>query len=408
MPESPFNPLSTSSPPARHAPKVGIGLCMSGGGYRAMLFHLGTLWRLNELGLLPRIDRYSSVSGGSITNGLLGLRWSRLEFDAATGVAAAFEQEIVRPLMELANISIFDRRSALTTVISTLEDIIDPHLVAHAYDEHLFHGATLRDLPGTAENDFMPRFIFNATNLMTGVLWRYSKKFMADWRIGVINTPTTPLAVAVAASSAFPIGLPPVRQKIDPLAVTNPSADDVMAPADLCIAPYNQQAVLVDGGVYDNMGLETVWKELTTVLISHASGAFPPDPHPLFGGRDIFRVFGIIDNQVAALRKRQVIGAYKLDPANPEHRDGAYWSTASEFSSYGSPPPLVCPPTRTAELAQVATVLQRLPYHIPERLVNWGYAICDAAIRKHCVPVMERLNLPINPPQKFPHNDIGV
>ena len=37
-------------------PSDGIALCMSGGGYRAMLFHLGSLWRLNELRYLPKLD----------------------------------------------------------------------------------------------------------------------------------------------------------------------------------------------------------------------------------------------------------------------------------------------------------------------------------------------------------------
>ena len=61
----------------------GIALCLSGGGYRAMLFHLGALWRLNHLGFLPRIARISSVSGGSITAGVLGMAWSRLGLDAS-------------------------------------------------------------------------------------------------------------------------------------------------------------------------------------------------------------------------------------------------------------------------------------------------------------------------------------
>lgn len=64
----------------------GIALCLSGGGYRAMLFHLGALWRLNEWGYLKRLDRISSVSGGSITAGLLGFKWSKLAFDIS-GVA---------------------------------------------------------------------------------------------------------------------------------------------------------------------------------------------------------------------------------------------------------------------------------------------------------------------------------
>ena len=55
-------------------PQPGTALCLSGGGYRAMVFHLGALWRLNELGYLPRLDRISSVSGGSITAGVLGLK----------------------------------------------------------------------------------------------------------------------------------------------------------------------------------------------------------------------------------------------------------------------------------------------------------------------------------------------
>lgn len=61
--------------------EAGIALCLSGGGYRAMLFHVGVLWRLNELGYLPKLDRISSVSGGSITSGVLGLSWSYLDFD---------------------------------------------------------------------------------------------------------------------------------------------------------------------------------------------------------------------------------------------------------------------------------------------------------------------------------------
>jgi NTE family protein len=58
----------------------GVGLALSGGGFRATLFHLGALWRLNELGWLPKLDRISSVSGGSITSGLLAVRWTGLQF----------------------------------------------------------------------------------------------------------------------------------------------------------------------------------------------------------------------------------------------------------------------------------------------------------------------------------------
>ena len=68
--------------PARNQPEEGTALCLSGGGYRAMVFHIGCLWRLNELGVLGKLKRISSVSGGSITAGLLGIAWNDLQFSA--------------------------------------------------------------------------------------------------------------------------------------------------------------------------------------------------------------------------------------------------------------------------------------------------------------------------------------
>src|SRR4051812_41471902 len=55
----------------------------SGGGYRAMLFHAGAIFRMNELGLLPKLDRVSSVSGGSMTAAALAVAYPRLAYDAS-------------------------------------------------------------------------------------------------------------------------------------------------------------------------------------------------------------------------------------------------------------------------------------------------------------------------------------
>src|ERR1700722_16321835 len=82
-----------------------IALCLSGGGYRAMLFHLGALWRLNELGQLPVLDRITSVSGGSIIAGALALAWPKLNFDPI-GVARAFDGEVVAPVRRMAGVTI--------------------------------------------------------------------------------------------------------------------------------------------------------------------------------------------------------------------------------------------------------------------------------------------------------------
>ena len=73
-PKDPVVYLSTD----RKEPEPGIALCLSGGGYRAMVFHVGVIWRLYESGWLAKLDRVSSVSGGSIAAALLGLVWDRL------------------------------------------------------------------------------------------------------------------------------------------------------------------------------------------------------------------------------------------------------------------------------------------------------------------------------------------
>src|SRR5262245_51808352 len=86
---------------AEGGPAPGLALCLSGGGYRAMLFHLGALWRVNDAGLLVRLDRICSVSGGSITAGVLGLGWRHLAFGDA-GVAPNFNQVVVEPVRRLA------------------------------------------------------------------------------------------------------------------------------------------------------------------------------------------------------------------------------------------------------------------------------------------------------------------
>src|SRR5262245_62898119 len=81
--------------------EIKVGLALSGGGFRATLFHLGVIWRLNEIGWLRRIDMITSVSGGSIINGMLAARWNSLNWQNIPGVgdcATNFAAEIAAPL----------------------------------------------------------------------------------------------------------------------------------------------------------------------------------------------------------------------------------------------------------------------------------------------------------------------
>src|SRR6185436_14474852 len=101
-PTSPVDALPATTAPLRKPPRPGIGLCLSGGGYRAMLFHVGTIWRLNEVGYLPKLELISSVSGGSITAAATALAWDRLTFDER-GVAPEFERAVVEPVRRMAS-----------------------------------------------------------------------------------------------------------------------------------------------------------------------------------------------------------------------------------------------------------------------------------------------------------------
>lgn len=367
-------PSDYTAPP----PRPGMGLCLSGGGYRAMLFHLGTLIRLNEAGILRKLKRISSVSGGSITSGVLGLKWNRLNF-GPNDVATNLQTEVINLVRKMADKTI-DAESIIGGLLlpGTISERIEK-----AYNDILFGGATLQNLPSDNEG---PRFVINSTNVQSGALFRFSKPFMADYLVGMVNNPTVSLAKAVTASSAFPPVLSPCVLQADAFNFVPDPACPLQKP------PYTTEIVLSDGGVYDNMGIETVWKDYQTVLVSDGGGKMQPEEEPKHDwARHALRIGDIVDNQVRSLRKRQIIEAFK--DQNDDH-DGTYWSIRSHVKDYGLADALVCPEDRTLELAQTPTRLKRLDPPYQERLINWGYAICDTAIRTHVSQVLPKGTLP--------------
>lgn len=376
----PARVIPSDNPAAQLKPEV--GLCLSGGGYRAMLFHLGGLLRLQELGILAKVDRISSVSGGSIVAGLLGLRWTQLGIRARNNNTDGLKELVVQPIRRLADRTL-DTGSILVGLAlpGTVGDRLET-----AYAKHLFGTATLQELPDH------PRFVINATNVQSMALWRFSKPYMADYRVGMIKNPRVPLAKAVAASSAFPPVLSPVELDVEP------SDFEPNSGTDLQREPFTSQVVLTDGGVYDNLGVETVWKRCRTVYVSDGGGKSPAEPEPKRDWvRHAARILFIIDNQVRSMRLRQIVTAY-IDPQD-EH-DGAYWGIRTPVGEYGLADVLPCPLEQTEELAQVPTRLRRLDARLQERLINWGYAVCDAAIRRH--------NPALNPPVSFPYPTVGI
>jgi len=382
--------------------QIGAALALSGGGYRAMLFHTGAIWRLGELGFfqnrvldsdadgpmrIGKLERISSVSGGSITSAAFALAFTSLEPHAGPAFAARFVEQVVMPIRRLASTTLAGGSAA--GVLQLLKDIVLPgsvnQHVAGAYRKALFGDKTLQDLPDRV------RFVINASNLQSGALWRFSKPFMRDWRVGEVRNPKIPLAVAVAASSAFPPFLAPAMLSLKAGDYTPGSGQSLQHP------PYTTSPRLADGGVYDNLGLETCFKRYMTLFVSNAGKPFEGEPKV---ARDWVslgkRCLDVVDNQVLSLRKRML-----LDALVTGQRFGAFWDIQQSVTVHACSNALPCPTARTAALASVPTDLAAKSSELQERLINWGYAVADASVRAW-------FNRDLPAPTGFPYPDRGV
>lgn len=382
----------TWQPATDNGPQRGIGLCLSGGGYRAMLFHLGVLWRLAELGYLgsqPRqgkqgaigsLQRVSSVSGGSIAAATLGLAWDNLKVDEP-GVRERFHDLVAEPLQHFASESAVTFWSGL---VPALASTLNKRLV-RIYRKRVFGDASLQDFPDS------PGFTINATNLQSGELWRFSKRHARDVRVGEIRNPDNTLAEVVAASSAFPPFLSPARFRFNESDFTPESGRDLQRP------PFTTRPQLSDGGVYDNLGLETIFNDYQTIICSNAGGRYEARKHIHVDWlRQTYRVLVTIDNQVRTLRKDLLVRALqRLD------RFGAYWSIRGNIADYPALDKLDCPFANTTRLALIKTDLEKKEPGTQRKLINWGYAICDAGIRSW-------LENTLPPPPDFPYPHDGV
>ncbi|MFE1870281.1 patatin-like phospholipase family protein [Streptomyces sp. NPDC059496] len=350
-----------------------VALCLSGGGYRAMLFHAGALLRMSETGWLQRLDLVSSVSGGSIIAGQLASQWAMLV--SSPDLPQAYRDRVITPLLKLAGKRI-DKRSVIRGFVSRGGSA---GRVSAAYRKHIYGRQTLQQLPDH------PRFVINATNLQSGALWRFSKPYARDYKVGGIEHPDFELATAVAASSAFPPFLSPLVLDLSATEWTWPGDDPTMQQG-----PYRAHVVLGDGGIYDNLALESA-KRSTTILVSDGGGqmANVPAPRENWVGQ-LRRVLEVEDNQVRSLRKRRLIDSYDSGVIA-----GTYWGIRSDIERYGLADSLPCPHTATMRLAAIRTRLAPIPKSDRLRLVNWGYAVCDAALRRY-------VDQSLQPPSGFP------
>lgn len=320
MPPESFDSDSASSAPLRgSAGRSGYALCLSGGGYRAALFHLGAARRLNECGLLGHLDMISSVSGGSILAAHLARVVS--PWPENDNVFPEWESRVAAPFRAFCRCDI--RTPALLRSLwnpwRLLRYGLNPAGLEIAY-RRLLTPDSLSALPET------PRFVFCATELLTATLWRFERDAVRSWRTSNLKPePDDTIARAVAASSCFP----PLFAPMYPTREADRIADVEIAGRRPLPA---SQLRLSDGGLYDNLGIEPAIKRHKVIFVS--DGGAPFDYSHADGWlRQSKRYFEVLARQVANLRWQEF---HRL--RNSGDILGGHWSlTHSQPKDDGAP-----------------------------------------------------------------------
>ncbi|WP_412469808.1 MULTISPECIES: patatin-like phospholipase family protein [unclassified Halobacteriovorax] len=245
-----------------------IAVCLSGGGSRAIAFHLGCLRSLEKHGILNDVKCISSISGGSVINGMYS--YSEESFEE-------FEQRVVGVLKEglkssiAANYVVHELLgSFFNNILIFLFFCINKIFKTSFFIPKHFSmtkglakklNTTLRDKELSSSTRNGIEAIFNATNVDDGTAFRFSNLEVTSWKNNkshgeIINS--FKLAEAVTASAAFPL---------------------LLAPLDLNIefnSGTKKWVSLTDGGVYENLGI-------TPLFFRHRKvGYSPVNPDYIF------------------------------------------------------------------------------------------------------------------------------
>jgi predicted acylesterase/phospholipase RssA len=284
-----------------------VGLALSGGGFRAALFHIGVLARLAELDVLRHVEVLSCVSGGSIVGAYYYLELRQLLQTAEGEITREDYIKIVQRIQKefLAGVQRNIRTRVLANPIANIRMFLSPHAsrtqrVGELYEKHLYSRigggvpgsiSNLTVQPKDEDAGFSPKshnwrrrmkvpiLILNATTLNTGHNWQFTATWMGEPPAGIdseidgnyrlrrmyyYEAPedyrTYPLGYAVAASSCVP---------------------GLFEPINLPGLFEGKTVRLVDGGVHDNQGITALLEQgCSLLLVSDASGQMEAQNQP--------------------------------------------------------------------------------------------------------------------------------
>lgn len=277
-----------------------IGIALSGGGIRAMIFHLGLFEWLARNKLFEHVRRISSVSGASLCVGMIyshnNLKWPTNE-EFITAVLPSIEQALKKDIQF---------HSLLSLITSPYYWNKKTNIIAKVLESKWGVHGRLSQLKGE------PTWYVNCTTYETGRRFRFCRDNMGDYSIGYVSKPDIPLSEVMAASAGFPILIGPYN-----LNTANFQWQPSKYSGKNWQPPSDQTLHLWDGGVYDNLGLESIFKPdgngtlskgLNYLIVSNASSsiAFQNRKNGITVNK-VKRILDISMDQVTSLRSRLVM-----------------------------------------------------------------------------------------------------
>ena len=419
-----------------------IGVSLSGGGYRASAFHLGTLKKLNNMGVLHKTEILSTISGGSITGAYYCFHkddfkefydslYAKLQHNNVVRevlVSFAFLKLVLFALLFLvpAFYFLFTPFAWMFPVLITIFAFIlflfqfqifpVSQRIEKVYDKFFYRRKTLGELPDR------PVLVLGSTNLQTARAFTFSKNWMQDSTYQYLDERITfksfdfPIARAVMASTCVPFAFTPVS--IDRKYFTNPEDAKRVHPC------------LIDGGVYDNQGIHKIMTRgryaCDTVITSDA-GTGPSvelkfrntftlllETVNVFMSRikkvqmvqDVYEnagkankqiayfslawdvescIPGFIDNLSKGQITKSVIEAHQLSPEwieNPKQYEAAITSHLKDRTDYDS---IVIPSPKEKKIARsVGTNLTTLSREQVDCLIKQAEALTGIQVKLYC------------------------
>ncbi len=366
-----------------------IGLALSGGGFRATLYHLGLVRFLFDAGILPQVSHITSVSGGSIIAAHLCLNWSRYtgspaDFDAAAAELLAFVRLDIRNRIVRRFPLALPLRGARRLAGRSNRKLTRTGLLEYHYEKHLYGDTSLFELPER------PQLHILATNVSEGRLssfnrdglWLIRRDAEAGFRIDKMRIGLATVPMAVTASSAFPGFFPPMLL----------TGDDVGASSGL----FGRQTY-TDGGVFDNLGVRMFH------FLAKASGADQQPPWDAVLVSDVGKPFQVQASGHAgglvrtAMRASDILmdRVWQLENETFGGATGFLFARITDVVQTQDDPTALHPEIQR-QLPTIRTDLDQFsPLEITS-LVRHGYCVGRQACR--LLPEVFGKELPTNPP----------